>query len=505
MSLGIKSPLISMQLTEDPGTWQEPKMNPSVVHLVTAGMITAVVVCLSMIFLSTCSIRNMVFLFAWTLGIGSMMIWTFLRTKEHPPINRYLTLLTLYLFIAYPFKAIISQIPLASEIIPGYFIPSALFGQSLVPAIAYTMGVAAAVGVVMAFPYLATPRSKSLVPRNFNYTFFFYVIFVSLVIKAIAHYILIWGVPNRLPENVIPLVTGMTKMYVTLGIFHLLNVAFVHMSIRGAKMHHKWMFAALTITYLGLDWGIGSKFSTIYCLVMVISTAVLTTRVIKTKARTLILIGLLVLVTITAYPVVHNYRFAKRASPNAPLGNLISRAIEISNEKESSFLAVGGFLKIVQRINGYQNHSSAVAHHNRLKFGYRDLISSTDATSRYTIAVTGIKHEANSYGITQSGLASGLFRLNPIKIFFYSISMNALFALFLLHYTRLTCKPYENWLATGVTCGLFIVFAQFHGGNFLFIGKQMSVLFFAIWLANFFFGRQKVTPLRNANPNFARY
>lgn len=491
MSRGMNLTSARFQQRNDALNTEEPAMNSSVVHLVWVLMVTAIVACLALVLVTSCDIGEKLLLFTWTLSVGAMMIGVFLHTKDHPPLNRYLVMLLVYVFIAFPLKATLSQIPFMSEIIEGYFIPKALFSESLIPAIAYTTGVLIAVGILLSMPYLGKPKKKSLLPRRFNYSLFLIVIGASLVVKVIAHYVLIWGVPNRPPQNVIPLVTGMTKMYVTLGIFHLLNVAIAHLAIRGGKLNQKILVGVLSFAFVGIDWGIGSKYSTVYFLVTIITTAVLTTRTIKTKASTLFFIGILALVAFSAYPVVHSYRFAKKERPNASLEKLVSRSIATAIEKEDNYFALGGFLKIVQRVNGFQNHCSAISYHRQLDFRYRDLISSADASSRYTIAVTGIKHEANTFGITQSGMASGLFRLQVGQIFFYSVIMNTMFIFFLMHCIRRLSKPYENWLATGVSIGLFIVFSQFHGGNFLFIGKQGIVLLFAVWLANFFFFRPR--------------
>ena len=491
----------------------EPTTAPVAVKAVLFALAAVVSACLTLILFTKCPIKNQLLLFGWTIGHGALLIGVFYRTKEHPPINRYLTLLSLYLLVAFPLKATLSQIPWLAEIVPGYALRPDLFDVSLIPAIAYTFGVAIAILIVMSLPYLGKPVKNSLVPGKFRYSRFIWVVIISLIVKAIAHYVLIWGVPNRPPQNVIPLVTGATKMYVTLGIFHLLNVAAAHIVISGGTVVQKSVVGVLAIIFVAMDWGIGSKYSTVYTLVMVVSTATIISYKIKTKRRPWILVVVCLLVAVMAYPVIHNYRFARRSAPNADLVDLISKSVELTvmkqEKQEEASLFVSSFLKIVQRINGFQNHASAVLHQSKLGFEARDLISSSAISSRYTTVVTGIEHESNTFGITQSGMAAGLFRLEPLQVFCYSLTMNTIFLWSLLHYTRKICKRYENWLASGVSFGLFIVFMQFHGGNFLFIGKQLITLFFAAWLANTFITKKPqkrqwvMAPGYSANQNSA--
>ena len=472
---------------------REPTTAPVAVHLVLVALATFIGMCLTLILFTKCPIKNQLLLFGWTFTHGALLATVFYRTREHPPINRYLSLLALYLLVAFPLKATLSQIPWLASIVPGYALRPDLFDISLTPAIAYTFGVAIAIFIVMSLPYLSKPSKNSLAPGKFRYNRFIWVLIVSLVVKAIAHYVLIWGVPNRLPQNVIPLVTGATKMYVTLGIFHLLNVAVAHIVISGGTTVQKCTVGVLMSVFVAMDWGIGSKYSTIYTLVMVVSTATIISYKIKTKRRPWVLVLTCLFIAVMVYPVIHNYRFTRRASPNADLVDLVSKSIELTvmkNERqEEASLFVSSFLKIVQRINGFQNHASAVLHQQKLGFEARDLISSSAISSRYTTVVTGIEHESNTYGITQSGMAAGLFKLEPFQVFCYSLTINAIFLISLLHCTRKICKRYENWLASGVSFGLFIVFMQFHGGNFMFIGKQLITLFFAAWLANKFITR----------------
>ncbi len=441
-----------------------------------------------------CHTLEKVALAIWTVTMGAISIMLFSRTSSNPMFNRMITLCAFSLTFAFPFKAILSQSQLSRDQVMNFGIPHFLFKESLYPAIAYTLGAIFALAIIT---HLSC-RGQFSQPKKdmrLNYSLIFLAIAVSLLIKFVAQYILVWGVPNVPTRNEIPLVTGATVMYCKLGVFHLINVAIATAVITRTSFANKIGIGILTIGYLGLDFGLGSKYSLVYIIIAGVFSVAISTIKIRFNWNKAVAMAVVALLAISLYPIIHNFRFAKRQIPNGTPTQILQRSVEMTLQKTNQNLVLASIFAVSKRINGFQNHAAAVLHKDKLNVSWDDMISSADTTRKYTIAVTGIRHESNAYGITQSGMLSMQFKNSLPPIFIGSLLLNLFVAGGVTWVAYYCCKNRSNWYAAGISLGLFLVYFQFQGGNLSFVGKQFLVIALTMYLSNFMFQEYRRVPL----------
>ena len=439
---------------------------------------------------ANCPIQEKLILSAWMLVMGIISLWLFNQTAGNPTLNRLATLASIGLTFAYPFKAILSQCELGEEQMRDFFVPPKLFSESLLSAVAYTAGAVVALSLAVTI-WRKNRASKAKKEMQLNYRSMFFVIGLALLIKFVAQYILIWGVPNVPSQNNVPFITGAVAMFVKLGIFHLINVAIAAAIISRTTNFNYFILGLLVLIYLGLDFGLGSKYSLIYVLVAGIFSVAISTNQIQFSWQKLTAMALIAFFTMSMYPIIHNYRFAKRRSAGRTTQQVVMEAVEKAMIRTDQNIVFGSVLSVAKRINGFQNHAAAVLHANSLGVTWRDMISSSDVTQNYTSAVTGIKHESNAFGITQSGMMAAQCEQSLTKIFVYSVLLN--FSLYIgsVWVFLYVCKNQANWYAIGVSGGLYLVYFQFQGGNLAVIVKQLIVISSTAYFSNYMFKKKR--------------
>ncbi|MEZ6096151.1 MAG: hypothetical protein R3C03_18320 [Pirellulaceae bacterium] len=474
---------------------ESTKQNKTFLRLGLLLSVPFVLVVLVLAFFTVVEIDQKVTLVLWTIGLGFFSVFVFLKTSGDVSLNRTLTLIASYLVFAYPFKAILSQSELGDLQRRDFYISGELFTKSLLPAVAYTSG---AVISLMLVYFLVRRLDMSRFERSFAPRMgrLFLFIGISLLVKFVAQHILIWGVPNQPPRNVVPLVTGAVVMYCKLGIFHLVALAITLMFIYKTKMSDKVVLGSLIAGYLLLDFSVGSKYSLVYVVVaMVFSIALLKNEINLGQAR-VVMVLVACLAIISLYPVIHNYRFARKSNPRLDQFSLIQKAIRLTTERSDTNIMVDSVLQVAKRINGFQNHAAAVNFSATLRPGWKELLSSAEASQSYTQAVTGIDHESNTFGITHCGMMTMMFRGNWLQVFVSGILLNLALTGLVVFSSYLITRVKANWYAAGLSNGLFLVFAQFTGGNLGFSAKQYVTILFTIYMCNYFFVKKKIVVKR---------
>jgi hypothetical protein len=455
----------------------------------TFGCVFVAGVCLLISF-AQCPIDEKLILAAWILAMGGISVWLFSRTAGNPTLNRLATLAAVGLTFAFPFKAVLSQCELGRDQVEHFFLPPSIFSDSLFSAVAYTLGAILALSVAVVH-WQSCRIAHEKVEKQLNFPFMFLTISIALLIKYVAQYILIWGVPNVPSQNNVFLLTGAVAMFVKLGIFHLIIVAITAAIVSRTSKANWFVLGILSLCYLGLDFGIGSKYSLIYVMVAGVFSVAISTNRIRFSFKKLTMVTLIALTAISLYPIIHNYRFAKRRYGGRSTQKIVTEAVHMAMTRTDQNIVFGSLLGVAKRVNGFQNHAAAIIHRNALGVTWRDMISSSGATRNYTIAVTGIEHESNAFGITQSGMMAAQFENSPLKILLGSFLMNLSLYICAGWLLWRACDNVANWYAVGVSGGLFLVYFQFQGGNLAVVAKQLIVIGTTAYFCNYMFKKKR--------------
>ncbi|MAT70903.1 MAG: hypothetical protein CMJ58_15415 [Planctomycetaceae bacterium] len=413
-------------------------------------------------------------LLAWSLLCGLAPFVLFANMPGGYFLQGVACLLSVYFWIAYPVKAIFSQTYVQSDLILNYYVPPHLFADCLAPSIAYS--VCGLLATAAALRFLAGKAvDRTTATRRPNIRLLLTVTFFALLLKAIIHYWLGWGLPGLEPPNAIPLVTGAIVMLCRLGIFHLISVAiFIAISHRNLPARYKYLTGLSACAYLALDMGIGSKYSLAYLGTTLLSASIVGLR--RTKANTRKLAAVLVSVTciVACYPFVQQYRFVRLGHPNAAPTQLIDRAIKQTFERTDYNVVAVAFLSVLERINGFQNYCAARAYNVNASWGH--MLASRDLTASYTTSVLGFRSTNTAMGLTQVSVLSSLAKHDPVILAALTFSFCFVLTAACAGGALAAIRSAVNAAAAGLTIGLFLVFCLFTGGDLLFLGKQYFVI-----------------------------
>lgn len=399
--------------------------------------------------------------------------------KERAYQGIIVSLLSIYLLVGYAWKSVLARLPLPDEYYRDFRVALGSFQDTLPVAIAY--GAGAYLAFYLCFRAVRMPPLKQA-SRAKNYSPILLLILISLVVKAYTQLLLDWGVPADEPKRAIPLVTGLIVMHSRLGIHYLTTLLFLAVAQRRLTQGQTALTACFAIVNVLLDVAVGVKFSLVYFAVSVLFCLVYSTQGIRRQvslAKAGVISLLLALVVTGSYQFVQYYRFSRLSNRGQSVASIAAEASKNLEQNTSSNIFVYSGVKILKRINGFQNAAMALRLESRLNPRFVDVVSSSDLTDRFTVLTTGVRNAKNASGITQCGFIAIFTKRNLLGVFTLSFLMN--FGVLAGVFTLLAkvVQSDENQVITGLVVGLLLINMQFAGGDLLTYAKQL----FAVSLA----------------------